>query len=190
MSKVSILIPSQGVRDEILQTLESCYRQTRQPDRIMVDFGQDWKKMNGMAKACGTDALILLGDDDILDSEYVEKTMEWFDKGYDIVYTGMKTFGQHSCYFPPAPWTLENMRKDKKPQFTSLCSTKMFLDLGGFDFSVGKCLDWDFWWRALKAGYKAYPIDEPLFNYRIHPGQDSQSGGMAESRQKVIEKNA
>jgi hypothetical protein len=133
--------------------------------------------------------VLLLGDDDVLDHTYLEKTMAKLQEGYDIVYTGMQTFGQFSAYFPPRPFTLANVAQDIKPPYTTLCLTKVFHELGGFDMEVGKCNDWDLWWRAAKKGYTAAWIDEPLFLYRKHPGQDSQMGGMDESRALVRKKN-
>jgi hypothetical protein len=99
----------------------------------------------------------------------------------------MQTFQGDNGYFSPHEWTLENMRANRKPYFSSLCRTKVWEKIG-FDYEVGKCLDWDFWWRAYKSGFKAELIDEPLFFYRIHGGQDSRSG-CEESNLKVFQKN-
>jgi len=63
--------------------------------------------------------------------------------------------------------------------------------LGGFDesFKVGE--DWDCWLRAILAGARAGFVDQPLYDYVLHPGSltDSRAQGTW-ARVRLLEKAA
>lgn len=191
---VSVLIPTQLNRLSISKTFASLYEQTHKPDRIIMQIKTNspydyLSKPNEMIRDCGTETFLMLPDDDYLAPDFLEKTLNKMSQGYDLVYTGMQKFGYMNDYVSPRRWG--KFKTVNACWFTTLCKKEVWEKLGGFDESMGKCLDWDFWWRAYKAGFKAATIDKPLLYYCLHEGQDSRvaDGAMEESIKKVKAKN-
>lgn len=180
-SRVSVIIPTSGTRNEMLkEAVQSVLDQTVNPYEIIVYYDNSmftqypqtgtWEKFNqGIRKATGTH-FIVLGDDDKLHPQFIEKTTEVCT---DIVYTDMQMFGSCNDLIKARPWTKEDIERDTVPWVTSLCSMEVFKKLEGYDPTL-QYGDWDFWWRAYEAGFTATPIHEPLFLYRRHQGNFPQ----------------
>jgi len=45
--------------------------------------------------------------------------------------------------------------------------------------------DYELWFRLFRQGYKYAVVEEPLYKYRVHPGQETQNGNMFHKRMSV-----
>ncbi len=54
--------------------------------------------------------------------------------------------------------------------YCALIRREMWDALGGHDETIPYTCDWDFWKRAVRAGYRSNHVPEPLLHYRKHPG--------------------
>jgi glycosyltransferase involved in cell wall biosynthesis len=72
---------------------------------------------------------------------------------------------------------------------TVLVKRSCFKTTGGFDPAVDPHDDWDMWLRLALAGFKFAGIEEPLADWRIHPGNTSRdSDRMLFTRLGVLNK--
>src|SRR5208282_1518304 len=105
-------------------------------------------------------AFVMLGDDDLLEPTYIEKTAARMEQsGADIVHTQYTHFGEESCVTGSA----------NHISVTSLCRKSAWAKTEGY--APVPYFDWDFWLSCLDAGAKAEFIAEPLWRYRIHKDQ-------------------
>jgi glycosyltransferase involved in cell wall biosynthesis len=62
--------------------------------------------------------------------------------------------------------------------------------VGGFDPSFPGVEDWDLWLRMADTGMESKCVREPMFRYRLHPGNMSKNTiKMSEGSVRVLEKN-
>jgi GT2 family glycosyltransferase len=184
MITTSIIIPSS--RDQmLLETLESINKQTVRPIDVLV-----WKtdvsihKWNTLVEICRGDAILILCDDDKLDPTFIEKVSKTMEEtNADIVYTDIKYFGDsHAAVDTGRP---KDLLKTNPIPITSLIRKSVWDELGGIDETT-KYGDWDLWIRCYLAKKKFVHISEPLFNYRIHMGQDSHTVDSVEESKKIL----
>jgi len=72
---------------------------------------------------------------------------------------------------------------------TVLARRACFQKTGGFDPSVDPHDDWDMWLRLAIAGFKFAGIEEPLAQWRVHPGNTSRDEErMLRTRVAVLDK--
>lgn len=116
--------------------------------------------------------LIFLDSDNLIEEIFIYEALNLFRNTHaDIIYGKAIFFGQSTnSRFEPG-------RLDKKRLFyqntIDMCSAirkDVWLKMGGFDESsvlIG-FEDWDFWIRAVTAGYKFKFVNDFLFSYRVH----------------------
>jgi glycosyltransferase involved in cell wall biosynthesis len=200
--KVSILIPSHTrvtfLREAVQSALEQTYENvevlvmTDAPEAGAEDVLRDCLprirffsepglrrssnlKWNALAQRAEGDLLILLCDDDMLDKTFVEKTLYALKKhDADIVYTDMKVFGTQNTV-ASCKWDAQAFPEYSPIPITSLFKRSVYDKVGGY--ADIPCTDWDFWWTASEKGARAFHVGQPLFFYRTHAGQDSNSMG-------------
>lgn len=117
--------------------------------------------------------------DDFLKPSYVKKVENIFIKNpqIEIVYPDLEQFGDAQGRLEASfgEHTLEN-----NSLFVSSAVRKsLWLRLGGYDEEIpySQLEDWDFWVRAYRANTKSYHLQEPLFCYRRHAEQMSNTLG-------------
>jgi len=176
----SVIIPTQGKRDTLLETVESVYKQTRKPKEVIIVFPEredetSWSKFNRGIKQSTADAFIPLADDDLLDPTYIEKTLGLMEQtGADIVATALTNFGDDTGVHQPG----------RHPFGTALYTKKVWEQVGGYDETVGIAADADFGHQAQKLG-KRVDISEGLFFYRNHPGTWTRTASQQEWEQSL-----
>jgi glycosyltransferase involved in cell wall biosynthesis len=179
----TIIIPTQGTRPEMIkEAIASVKAQTVPCELIIADEVGDLEKFNRAVKKAKGKYILLLCDDDKLDPTFLEKTERLMDRN-DMVSTFMEVFGdvpigEHGIHGP-----------DRYPFITTLFRKELFDKVGGFDTSIGPMGDVEFWWRCLQSGARWTKIAEPLFKYRKHANQDSNTCNWAESMKKVRAKH-
>jgi len=175
MPDVSVLIASHRSRF-LTYALNSIWAQTIEQGAIQIlvnycehpsNFLTAW---NDLARIATGRYLCILGDDDTLEPEYLERTVSALDAtGADIAYTNVK--GAHrnaeghtrpnKPYIPPPSVTLKEMADGNKIWQSSLVRKTAWERVGGYDMSLEYVHDWDFWVRVMQTGGQAIyvPID-------------------------------
>ena len=121
----------------------------------------------GIRNAHGIYILPLDADDKIA-IDFVSKTV---GRG-DIVATWYQEFGDADrAYCPVEHMDVEGFTECNRINCSSLYKREIWEKIGGYDESEimrNGYEDWDFWLRALKAGYQITVVREKLFFYRKH----------------------
>lgn len=164
--RILVIIPTQGDRADMLKAAyDSVQNQTRVPDKIVIATGDAplADRLNNIIEASDCDAYVMLGDDDLLEPTFIEKTAARMEEtGVGIVHTKYSHFGTESCI----------TGSSNHISVTSLCRRSAWVNAGRYK-NVG-CFDYDFWLSCLETGAKTSFIDEPLWKYRIHAKQDGK----------------
>lgn len=158
--QLSVIIPTIK-RKWLTDAVESVRQQTVSPLEIIIpiDHGSNqYVIMNDAIRRCKGDAFIILSDDDKLDPTFIERTLPFLET-HDIVHTNIRQ-SDNTTHFP-----------GKFPFFTSLITKAMWKQVGGYDEQIGNYADMDFYWMCQEHGAKFHHIPEPLWFYRLHPGQ-------------------
>jgi len=165
MPRVSVVIPVWGDYEKYLpECLESVKNQTFTDYEIVVvrdctDLPTARNK--GIERSTG-DYILPLDVDDMLKEDYLKKTV---DKG-DIVTTAHYGAG-NKREIPASEIHLADMKMCNVVIACSLFKRKVWEDIGGYDETLKWGYeDWDFWLRAMLAGYKIEVVNEPLYHYR------------------------
>jgi glycosyltransferase involved in cell wall biosynthesis len=127
---------------------------------------------NDAAERVESEWIVYLDGDDWLDLRFIERGEQWLDQHpeLDVLTTDMtivrgdqKPFVSRATV--PRSWT-RLTRKNTIIQ-TSFIRRSMILALGGYDGSL-EYEDWDFWIRALKAGYRIGRLPGAHLHKREH----------------------
>jgi glycosyltransferase involved in cell wall biosynthesis len=165
-------MPELGLEKELSGLLEKI-KLFSQPNIKSID------KFNFLAEKATGEFIVFLCDDDLLDPRFIEKTLFFLDKKkVDIVCTDWKLFQNYDYYDYARKWNDRNFVITNPAHITALFKKDVWEKVGKFHDIV--FFDWDFWWHAYKAGFKAYNLNVPLFSYRIHAGQDTNICNMPE----------
>lgn len=202
--KVSIVIPYYNNNSTILETLESVFNQTYKNFEVLIvndgsneeaalylneisnkfelsilnqnNAGPSIARNLGAKNATGF-YLLFLDADDLIDTTYLEKCINEFDKNpkLEIVYSKAKYFD-----YVNEDWNLPLL---KFPEFlidnciyiSALIKRDTFINLGLFDTNINFTEDWEIWMRIIKKYGEAsvYRISETLFFYRKRKEKNS-----------------
>lgn len=180
----TVVIPTIPERKKFLkEALDSVKNQTIPCKIIIATEGYRLHKFNNIINQIDTEYTLLLCDDDLLDPRFLE-VVEPLMKDHDIVSTPIEIFGD----------VTEKDRVHSPEHFpfiTSLIKTELVKKMGGFDVDIGALTDVEFWWRALKHhNARWYKHHEPLFKYRKHGDQDSNTIDWEGSHKRIREKHS
>ena len=165
---VSIIVPVWGDYIKFLpECLNSLENQTVKPDEIIVvneKTDLPSARNYGVNKA-KYEYCLCLDVDDRLKPNAIERMIE---EGVDI--TAFSREDQNGREHELSKdLELSDFLKGNRIIACSMFKKKVWEDIGGYDEAmVYGYEDWDFWVRALKAGYKVTPINEILYiqNFR------------------------
>lgn len=183
---VAVIIPTKGDRPEMIkEAILSVENQTIKPFEFSVVEGEDMEKLNKAIKNSKSDAFIVLSDDDKLEPNFIEETVNKSIKDdVHIVSTAISCFGEMATGSDVGVHLPERF-----PFFTSLCKKDIWDKVGGFDMSIGPMLDIEFWYRCIKAGGRWAITDKTFYHYRKHKGQGSVTVDWEESRNNMLKKH-
>ena len=189
MIKVSIIIPTYNRACMIQETIDSILKQTyKEIEVIVVDsastdntqevlkkYGDKIKiiyvdkrqnaaqNRNIGAKEATGDIYLFLDSDDLINTEYVERAIDEFQKSNsDVIFSDYYKFSKHIMnHFDPNGMHQYNMIPSG-----SFVKREIFEKVGGYDEGLPENEDYDFWLRATES-QKVKKIDYPGFWYRI-----------------------
>jgi GT2 family glycosyltransferase len=214
---VSIIITCYNYEKYIEESINSALGQSQQPLEVIVvnDGSTDDslkkikkykdkvkilnKKNEGLIKA-KNDGLklakghwvIFLDADDILDKDYLKKTLKVARlKNSSVVYTDMNLFGSENKKFKSMPFSLKSLRKNNFIHNSALIKRDLAMYAGGYKKEMsGGYEDWEFYISLAEKNAKMTYLEESLLNYRQHEagGRNDNAGLISDQLVRTIEK--
>lgn len=178
-STVSVLTPTLGSRAELLtECRASVAAQTVRVEHLVeVDSGREGPQAirNRLATSSGSDWLLPLDDDDLLDPDCVE-TLLAYAEGADVVYPFCRVEGRDDFFIVNKLWCERSLFLQPFIPVTALVRRDFFVMLGGYRNVPLE--DYDFWKRAALHGGRFVCVPEVLWSYRFL-GQNTFQGARA-----------
>lgn len=86
-------------------------------------------------------------------------------------------------------FTLKDLEEDNRIPHGSFFRREVFEKIEGY--KIEEAADWNFWLRAMKAGFRFKSFDKPVYYFRQHAGsafseQLKRLGGFNQLKQKVL----
>ena len=141
--------------------------------------------------------LCMVDADDLLEPLYLERSLETLARDPGIAFAShwLRTFGDEDWEWTPTDCTFPALLQTNTVNGAALMRRSMFERLGGFDETmVDGCEDWEFWIRAVAAGFTGVIIPEFLFRYRRRSDSMSRmmerSPGYAALVRQVVDRHA
>lgn len=113
--------------------------------------------------------ILPLDADDLIAPQFLEKTVAVLQSQPELGYVSTKAlfFGNVNSIWPAEPFNWINLLITNQQTNTTLYRKKMWQEIGGYDERmVHGYMDWEFWIRATKHGWRGVQLEEPLFFYR------------------------
>lgn len=148
--------------------------------------GQAAARNSGAAHAKG-EYLLFLDSDDLIDPEFLVKTVNILDTKPEIkiVTTKGVLFGASTKPWVLPPFSLKNLLSWNCIGISSLIRKKDFDMVIGFDESFEYFEDMDLWISILKTGGQVYLVPENLFYYRKRESKDSLTDTVMNNADRV-----
>lgn len=169
---IEVVIVNDGSTDNSEEIALQWANQKENVHYIYQDNQGVCKARNTGINASSGEWIICLDADDIISPTYVSKCLDKIDY-YDIIGTGQREFGDTNneydlCEYP----TFSLLCDGNAMNCASMFSREAYNAVGGWKEVLHSdntgYEDWFMWIRMLKAGFKAYNIQEYLFLYRKH----------------------
>ena len=206
-ARFTIAIPTHDRRETVLLAVRSALAQTRPPEQVVVlcdgctdgtaealralgdarveplDLpkapGYGYAHRNRSLEVAGGDAILWLGDDDLLLPDHLERIGELWDVGrFDLVQAhGAVVRPDDSLEWFGADWSVEFFREDlarfnPNPMSSVSIRPAFAREIGGWDAGLPRWADWDLWRRALAAGARTAMSPEPTLLHFRATGRD------------------
>jgi glycosyltransferase involved in cell wall biosynthesis len=129
----------------------------------------------GIKHSCGQ-YVLPLDPDDIIESTYLEKTVNVLDNNLyiHVVGTWQQRFGEEHWSSPLDPnW--DNIFNKCSINYCSMYRKYIWETIGGYDKNFIYAEDWDFWMSCKEHNFNYACIPEPLFYYRIRKESKMQT---------------
>lgn len=121
---------------------------------------------NRIASRAQGEWLVPMGDDDLLDEDFLETL--WPHAAHaDVVYGWCRVTG--SSWSPNRLYRKGALRHGNYIPATALIRKTLWDDLGGYNLKH-RFEDWDFWLRAEACGARFVCVPEVVWTYRQHGG--------------------
>lgn len=122
----------------------------------------------GAAHTTGT-FLCMVDADDLLEPPFLERSLAALEAAPDVAFAShwLRTFGDETWEWTPTDCTFPALLHANTVNGAALMRRSMFDQLRGFDETMTDgCEDWEFWIRAVGAGFSGVIVPEFLFRYR------------------------
>ena len=214
MSRVTICIPVRNRPAYLVDAVDSVLAQTfRDWELVIVDDASDDGLTGIMARqlaagdlriftlerdtrggpgparndgfwGSGSEFLLPLDSDDMLEPTYLEETLAAIGDA-DVCFTDYRQFGQMDDVVKMGPWDDTLYERNTVP-CCSLIRQSAFEDVGGYDDSIPWIEDYDLWRMLYASGCTAVHVPRPLWQYRRHAEQwTAAQPGRADSERRL-----
>jgi glycosyltransferase involved in cell wall biosynthesis len=187
---VTICIPSH--RPKLLaECLASVEKQTSDDVAVRVLASRGWwrEKFADLLDGVRSEYFLLLCDDDVLEPQCVARLlMSARASNADVTYSDVTLVGERSDRVAMRDWNRANFAGGAPCWITALVRTSLYHSLGGFDDRLVYG-DWDFYYRAFKAGAVAHHVHDALWRYRVHAKQGSVAVDAEAARAAIYAKH-
>ncbi len=206
---VSFVIPAYNMQDYLRETIDSVLAQTNQDFEVIIinDGSTDdtWKialeyastkpdvsayrtknhgvyhaRNYGLSKSRGKYICCLDGDDKV-DPKFIDTLSPILesDRSVGIAYSDFVIFGSQSGRVKVRPMTLDQLRLGNGIPCCNLFRRTAWELVGGYKKIDPSWEDYEFWLSIVEAGFRAIPVNEPLYYYRKkgEQGRDWNSQG-------------
>ncbi len=131
--------------------------------------------------AAKSDLLLPLDADDLITPDCIEKMVKHLQANSDVaaVYSRVQIFGDVNLEWIPDA-SMFSLMCGIPIQSTLLFKREVFEKVNGYNSSIKRSPDVDFWLRVLHSGFKLSCIDEILYHYRKYSGSLSDEGKLTE----------
>lgn len=181
-SNVAIYVVNDASTDISQNDLHKLVTQTlknKLVELVQLDNNKGWAYSTNFAAKLAivdeADYMFIANADDMMLPKCIENCYNALGN-YDWVCMPIHTTNG-TIHYPNIHATVDDYLIQNKMTNFSLVRTSMWDALGGYDDSLCEgngYEDWDFWLRAVKAGYKPTILNEYLYWYRDHTEQTSK----------------
>lgn len=180
---IEIVVVNDGSKDN---TDEICKSFGKKIKYIKKENGGVATALNTGIKAAKGQYIAWLSHDDLYKENRIEKGIEALSKQKNkdtIIFSNFELIDSKGKVYSRTHF-LSDISREKLCQgfypvvcaaingCTTLINKNCFKKVGLFDENLRTSQDYDMWLKLLKI-YPSYCLDEPLVQYRIHPGQDT-----------------
>jgi glycosyltransferase involved in cell wall biosynthesis len=196
LKNIEVIVVEGGSTDG--QTRQRVEEMAANPDsrlRVFFRHGEHLAGDNrnfGIERASGR-YVCCLDADDWIDSSYLEAAVflaEFFD--YDLVSCSLQEFGASNGVWMVEDPSWPQILRRNQVSTAALFRRDLWECLGGYrDWDKGKDHlpeDWDYWIRAVAAGFRGKAIRDTLLHYRVRP--DSLSRSSAATKEDLARRMA
>lgn len=184
--RVSAIIPSLGKRPEMLAEAVASIKAQTYPvlDIQVMDYpddseGNQARRLNEGVKKSKGDWYFFMGDDDILEPNFVEVLVGTInDDSWDIITSWFRTFGDENGVHGPGPF----------PLCSTIVKREMYDKTNGYDEYIPIGIDADFYFQCFEQGAQWKIIPDVLYNSRVHKDQYSLIGDWSQYHPRLKEK--
>ncbi|ROR90128.1 glycosyltransferase [Nocardioides aurantiacus] len=193
---LEVVVCDDGSTDDTAAVLE------RYAGRVLVvrqDNGGEAAAKNAAVEAASGDFVVVLDADDVFEAERLE-ALTWLAvrrPDLDVLTTDavVEADGREvrRAYHPGWTFPVEDQRAEilSRNFVLGLAAVRRerWLEVGGFDRSLSRATDWDFWLRLVLGGSRVGLVDAPLARYQLATGTlSSDRIGVVRARVVVLER--
>jgi hypothetical protein len=169
MSNVTVLTASIPERASKLAEAIACVTAQTEPPAshlIGIDHAREGAPvvLNELLAAVGTEWVMVLDDDDLLDKNHLEVVTEDCRVGVDVVYSYCRTTGRPYKFYNQ-PFSVEGLMGRSVVSHTALVRTDLLCAHGGWENTVG--YDWELWKGLARAGARFQTVPYVTWTYRL-----------------------
>ncbi len=170
-----IIVVDDGSTDEKTVQIVDKLRQDN-PDITFImqqNMGLSEARNSGIKVAVGK-YIVCLDADDILEPEYIKKTVAVLKKDKSnklgFVTTWLQEFGERENIWQTSSYNPGRLLVENVAHAGSMFKKQAWAQVGGYKKEMkGGYEDWEFWVSLMDAGYQWDTVPEILFAYRIRP---------------------
>jgi len=184
-----LLIGNDGSTDETSRILEK-YGKSRRIKIFDLSHQGFGKTVNFLLDKAEGEYICTFSSDDVMYTDSLKTRIENID-GSDIVHGTVEVYDEDLTTKGKTlgkPFDFDAMIKEGNyiAQDCSLTSRQCFIEVGKYDPSVERVLDYEWYLRAHRAGKKFKFINKPILKYRQHASNTSFGSKLANEHQNEV----